>query len=96
MRQAARLDDNHQEIVKALERVGAAVLSIAQLKNAFDILVGYRGKLFIMEIKDGNKPPSQRKLTAGELKTADKFEAVGVTYYVVLSVKEALKIIGAL
>lgn len=93
MRRAAKTDSNQLEIVKALRNIGAFVLVTSQLKNAFDVLVGYRGKLFIIEIKDGNKPPSQRKLTEGELKCKQGFESVSVPYHVVNSVDEAIELI---
>jgi hypothetical protein len=96
VRRAARVDANQPEIVEALRAVGAHVLHTHQLKNAFDILVGFRGQLYIMEIKDGNKPPSRHKLTDGEEQCADGFAAVGVDYYVVLSVEDALRVIGAI
>ena len=93
MRRAAKTDSNQLEIVKALRNIGAFVLVTSQLKNAFDVLVGYRGKLFIIEIKDGNKPPSQRKLTEGELKCKEGFESVGIPYHVVNSIDEAIELI---
>lgn len=31
-----------------------------------DLLVGYGGTNYLLEVKDGNKPPSQRKLTPDE------------------------------
>lgn len=93
MRRAAKTDNNQSEIVKALRQCGAFVLITSQLKNAFDILVGYRGKLFIIEIKDGNKPPSQRKLTEGELICKQGFESVGINYHVITSVDEAIELI---
>jgi len=62
---AAKVDSNQPEIVKALRKIGASVLITSQLKNAFDILVGYRDQLFIIEIKDGTLPPSKRKLSPG-------------------------------
>lgn len=95
MRRAAKVDSNQPEIVKVLRTMGATVLLLHQVKNAFDILVGYRGKLFIMEIKDGNLPPSARKLTTGELKCKIDFERVGVPYNVATSVKEAIEIINS-
>lgn len=91
MRRAARVDDNQKQIVEALRRVGASVLITSQLKNAFDILVGYKGINYIMEIKDGNKPPSQRKLTKGEQNFKDNWK--GGEYYIVNSINEALNII---
>lgn len=93
MIRAAKVDSNQPEIVKALRKVGATVLITSQLKNAFDILVGYEGKLFIIEIKDGTLSPSRRKLTKGEIKCKTDFERVGVTYHIANSVDEALNII---
>lgn len=73
MRQIARVDSNQPQIVKDLRKLGYSVLCVHQLKNCFDILVGYKGKNYSFEIKDGNKPPSQRKLTEGELKFFDNW-----------------------
>lgn len=94
MKRAARVDANQPQIVEALRKVGATVLITSQLKNAFDILVGYKGNLFIMEIKDGTKPPSQRRLTDGEIKCKTDFNRVGVTYHISNSIDEALDIIA--
>jgi len=91
MKTAARVDSNQNEIVTALRKIGAVVLSIAQVKKAFDILVGFRGKLFMMEIKDGSKPKSQRKLTSGERGCKVAFESVGVKYHIITSVDEAIR-----
>ena len=88
---AARVDSNQKEIVKALRKAGATVLHTHQLKNCFDILVGYNGINYIVEIKDGNKPPSQRKLTTGEEKFRDEWE--GGEYYIIESIEQALKLI---
>lgn len=91
MRTAAKVDRNHPEIVAALRGIGASVLSTAQLKGCFDILVGYRGINFIMEIKDGKKPPSACKLTDGEAAFKDAWR--GGEYFVVHSVAEAISVV---
>jgi hypothetical protein len=96
MRRAARVDVNQPEIVEALRAVGAHVLHTHQLKNAFDLLIGFRGQLYIIEVKDGSKPPSKRRLTDGELQCKEDFERVGVPYHVAESVGDALEIIGAI
>jgi hypothetical protein len=71
MRRIARIDGNQKQIVEQLRRLGVTVLHTYQLKNCFDILVGYEGKNYAFEIKDGSKPKSARKLTEGEQKFFD-------------------------
>ena len=64
MRRAARIDDNHREVVEALRQHGCSVLDLASVgKGCPDLLVGYNGVNYLMEVKDGSKPPSRRKLT---------------------------------
>ena len=64
MRRAARIDDNQNEIVNRLRELGASVEILSAVgKGCPDILVGYNGHNYLIEIKDGSKPPSKRKLT---------------------------------
>jgi hypothetical protein len=64
VRRAARIDGNHQAVAHSLERAGATVVSLAPLGNGVpDLLVGYHGQTFLLEVKDGEKPPSKRELT---------------------------------
>jgi hypothetical protein len=65
-RRAARVDDNQPEIVAAFRKLGWSVLIISQLKNCCDIIVAKCGVTIAVEIKDGDKPPSARKLSKGE------------------------------
>lgn len=92
-RTASRVDGNQASIVRQLRAVGASVLHVHQLKNCFDLLVGYRGRTFIIEIKDPAQPPSARQLTPGEAKFRDEWR--GTPYHVVLTIEEALAIITA-
>jgi len=47
-----RTDTNQAEIVKALRRVGAIVQDLHEVgKGCPDILVGYHGKNYLLEIK---------------------------------------------
>lgn len=63
MRIASRVDANQPKIVKALRELGCSVQSMAAIgKGCPDLLVGYRGRNIIMEIKDGDKFPSERRL----------------------------------
>jgi len=67
VRRAARVDSNHGEIVRALRDAGCTVESLASLgEGCPDLLVGIRCRNFLLEVKDGSKPPSKRKLTPDE------------------------------
>ncbi len=73
-RRAAKVDDNQKEIVALFRRLGWTVLIISQLKNCADIIASKNGRTVTVEIKDGNKPPSQRKLSEGEVKFRDAWQ----------------------
>lgn len=73
MRRAARVDSNSHEIVEGLRKAGAYVRVITQGDGLPDLLVGYRGHTLLIEIKDGQKPPSQQKLTEAEQKFFDEW-----------------------
>jgi hypothetical protein len=91
LRTASRVDANQPAIVEALRAIGAHVLHVHQLKNCFDILVGYRGRTHLMEIKDPSQPPSARQLTPGEAKFRDEWR--GTPYHIVHTPDEAIRII---
>ena len=64
MRRAARTDANHREIVAALRKAGASVADLSAVGGGVpDLLVGFRSRNWCLEVKDGKKPPSARKLT---------------------------------
>ena len=88
MRQAAKVDDNQPEIVAALRKVGASVQPLHAVgRGCPDILVGYRGRNLLMEIKDGKKSPSRRRLTADQDKWHDDWAG---QVAIVINVDEAL------
>ena len=93
MRTIAKVDVNQRKIVQALFNIGADVLHLHQLGGgAPDILVGFRGRNYLLEIKDGDKPPSRRKLTPREQQFFDFWPGQAA---VVNNIAEALEIIGA-
>jgi hypothetical protein len=68
MRRAARTDANQAEIVAALRKIGATVQPLHQVgAGCPDLLVGFRGVNWLIEVKDVNKPPSRRQLTADQV-----------------------------
>ena len=59
----AHRDANHPAIVDALTRCGCTVVDLAAVGAGVpDILVGVGGHNFLLEIKDGTRAPSARKL----------------------------------
>lgn len=85
MRFAARVDANQTQIVSALRAAGAYVWIIGL---PVDLLVGYRGHTFLVEIKSGSK----KRFTALQ---ADFFENwSGSTLARVDSPEAALRMIG--
>jgi hypothetical protein len=59
-RYAKRRDDNEAEIIDALKAIGCTV---TQIDQPVDLIVGYRTYNFLIEVKDGSKPPSRRQKT---------------------------------
>ena len=72
-RRAAKVDDNQKEVVALFRKLGWTVLITSQLKNCIDIVVSKGGRTIAVEIKDGTKIPSKRKLSEGELKFKDSW-----------------------
>ena len=89
---AKRVDGNQADIVRALRIVGCNVAITSALGDGFpDIVVGYRGTIYMVEIKDGTLPHSGRKLTTAE----ENFHERWAGYvHIVNSVDEALQLIG--
>jgi hypothetical protein len=90
---AAKVDRNQAEIVAALRKAGAKVYISSSFGQGFpDLIVGYQGRFVLLEVKDGSKPPSARKLTADQ----QKFHAewTGLPLFVVSSIGEAFRAVG--
>jgi Holliday junction resolvase len=93
MRKAAKTDSNQTEVVSALRQAGASVQSLAATgKGVPDLLVGYQGINYLMEVKDGNKVPSAQKLSIDQEHWHSVWRG---TVHIVKSIDEALKILNA-
>jgi len=67
MSRFSRVDANQSKIVAALRKIGCSVLHLHTLGDgAPDLAIGYRGRNLLLELKDGKKAPSARKLTPDE------------------------------
>ncbi len=86
-----KVDANQAEIFAALRKCGAVVVDTSQCSGlGFDAVVGIRGRVLLIEIKDGSKPPSKQALTDSEKAAQRDF---GGSYHVVRSVDEALALL---
>jgi hypothetical protein len=64
---AKRTDSNQKEIVKAFRQLGASVQILSDVgKGCPDLLIGMCARNFLVEVKDGKKPPSGQRLTEHE------------------------------
>jgi len=67
VRLAARTDRNQAAIVKALRAAGCRVLSLASVGHGCpDLLACRADQVYLLEIKDGRKSASRRKLTPAQ------------------------------
>ena len=90
-----RIDDNQQAIVNILRTTGATVVLLSGVgKGVPDLLVGFKGVTLLMEIKDGKKPPSDRKLTTDQQKWHAEWK--GGALSIVDSADSALRMIGVI
>lgn len=68
MRRAAKIDANQPAIVQAFRDAGCSVQTCHTVGSGFpDLVVGYKGFTFLVEVKDGAKPPSARRLTSDQV-----------------------------
>ena len=95
MSRAKKVDANQPEIVQTFRDLGAKVAITSSAGDGFpDLVVQYRNPMvrriqtLLVEIKDGNKPPSKRKLTPDQ----EKFHAV-FHCYIVESVKDVYELL---
>lgn len=94
MRFAARVDENQPVIVQGLRDIGASVQPLHKIgQGCPDLLVGFRGQNFALEVKDPAKPRSDQMLTPHQVKWHGGWKGRVV---VVKSLRDALVEIGAI
>jgi hypothetical protein len=89
MRRRAKVDANQASIVAALRQAGFAVRSTAEIGGGFPDLICAKGSVTILlEVKDGAKVPSARRLTPLEAEFRASWPGL---VYVVQSPEEAVE-----
>jgi len=92
MKYGARIDANQPEIVAALRKAGCTVQHLHAVgKGCPDLLCALQGITFLIEVKDGAKPPSKQALTPDQ---ATWHAGWGAPVHIVNSVAGALEVVG--
>jgi Holliday junction resolvase len=75
VRRAPRVDRNHKAIVEALREEGCSIHSLAGVANGCpDLLCGVNQRTFLLELKDGEKPPSAQSLTPDQVRFINQWK----------------------
>lgn len=93
MRRAAKIDANHLAIREALREIpGVTVKDAAHVGGGFpDLIVGVKGRTVLLEVKDGDKKPSARKLTPAQVRFRQVWS--GSPIWIVESVEQAIAVV---
>jgi hypothetical protein len=88
---ARRVDSNHSQIISIFRRCGFSVLDLSRVGcGCPDLLVAKAGRLQLVEIKDGAKSASRRKLTPDQVRFHESWRS---SLVICNSVEEALMVI---
>jgi Holliday junction resolvase len=93
MRRAAASDANQKQIVAALRAAGCMVIPCHAVGQGFpDLVVGYQGDTYLIEVKDPSQPKHRHELTPAQ----KLFHATwpGKPIAKVFTVIEALEAVG--
>lgn len=91
MRRVAKVDANQAAVVEALRKIGAEVTHLHTLgQGVSDLLVSFRQRWFLLEVKDGSKIPSKQRLTKDE---ADWIGRQKAPVHIVKSSLEAVELL---
>lgn len=85
---APKKDANHVEVGDGLRALGWSVLDLAQHGVSVDYAIGKPGFACLLEVKDGKKKPSARKLTEKEQKLRDNWKG---PYVAAISLIDAIQ-----
>ena len=86
---AKRRDANHRDVIRAFEAYGWTVADTADLGDGFpDVLIAKGGVMRQVEIKDGSKPLSARKLTPAEQRYHARLAAAGCPVLVIDTIEQ--------
>lgn len=91
---AKRIDGTQREVVQVLRKLGVNVHITSDLGKGFpDLVIGLKGRVFLIEVKNGKLSPSKQKLTPDE----KEFHYIWKDYvYIIKSVDEAIDFVNSM
>lgn len=93
MAYARRVDANQSEVVEALRACGWYVCVTSAFGGGFfDAIAVKPGRVTFLEIKDGSKPPSARRLTEAEQAMHADFRAAGADVVILETMEQAISL----
>jgi len=90
----SKRDGNERAILADLHRLGVWYCQMER-EAGFDLLLGFRGRLYVVEIKDPAQPPNKRRLTPNEKQRIVELALVDVPYYRCETLAEVLAALEA-
>ena len=85
-------DGNEDAILELWRRLGCVWIEQPR-ENGFDGLLCRMGETWVVEIKDGGKPSSKRKLTPNEIERKAELEGIGAAYNIINNEQEAAALV---
>lgn len=105
----AKVDANQRRLVALMRKHGAVVFHVHQVKGLADVLVAYRGNLYLVEIKNGDRLPKkfwkmsrterynylyEKRLSEKERAAVSGFIQQGVVIQIIYDEQSALELLG--
>lgn len=89
-----RVDQNQAGIVAALQKIGACVLDLSGAgKGMCDLIVCYRKRVHMVEIKNPGKPKADQALTPAQIKLHKAIGDAGCEVHIVRTADEAIALV---
>jgi hypothetical protein len=90
----SKRDANERAILDDLKRLGVWYFQMPR-EAGFDLLLGFRGTLYTVEIKDPAQPVSKRQLTDNERRAERALTDVQIDYWKCETLADVLRVLGA-
>jgi len=89
-----RVDENQKSIVSALKAIGACVIDLSGSGGGvMDLLVIYRGKVWMVEVKNPAKPKADQSLTTAQIRVHAEIGRAGGEVHIVRTINEAIALV---